>query len=378
MTVKLDGTNGLIQNYDYQAPTTGFSYTFTSANVLVMNPAGTLATGTITMPASPVDGMTVTLSSTQQITALTVNANSGQSIVGGGTVVLSANNALAYIYRSTGTTWYPAASVLPVTIPGIGGQAYERFVGTGSVSGTTLTISAVTSGRLEVGSIISGTNVTAGSTITAFGTGTGGTGTYTVSASSTASSTTISSSTATFTIPTGVTKLKMTVVGGGGGGGSVVGCVGSGSGGGAGAAAIKYLTGLTAGNTLAVTIGAGGTTAGAGGTSSVASGTQTITTVSATGGGAGGTATAGPGAGGAASGGDINSGGGYGGGVSTYGGVGGSSIFGNGGAVVTGQAAVAAATAYGAGGGGGGSYSGGGTNGNTGGAGKYGVVIFEW
>ncbi len=62
---------------------------------------------------------------------------------------------------------------------------------TGAISGTTLTVSAVTSGELVVGQTISGTGVTAATTITALGTGTGGTGTYTVSASQTASSTTI-------------------------------------------------------------------------------------------------------------------------------------------------------------------------------------------
>jgi len=64
---------------------------------------------------------------------------------------------------------------------------------TGAISGTTLTISAVTNGVLRVGSFISGTGVTAGTYITAFGTGTGGVGTYTVSASQTVSSTTITS-----------------------------------------------------------------------------------------------------------------------------------------------------------------------------------------
>lgn len=63
---------------------------------------------------------------------------------------------------------------------------------TGSIGGTTLTVSAVTNGTLAVGQTISGTGVTAGTTIIALGTGTGGTGTYTVSASQTVSSTTIS------------------------------------------------------------------------------------------------------------------------------------------------------------------------------------------
>lgn len=62
---------------------------------------------------------------------------------------------------------------------------------TGAISGTTLTVSAVTSGVLYIGQVLSGSGVTSGTTITAFGTGSGGTGTYTVSTSQTASSTTI-------------------------------------------------------------------------------------------------------------------------------------------------------------------------------------------
>jgi hypothetical protein len=66
------------------------------------------------------------------------------------------------------------------------------FTGTGAISGTTLTVSAVTSGYLPIGTIITGSGVTSGTTITAWGSATGGTGTYTVSDSQTVSSTTIS------------------------------------------------------------------------------------------------------------------------------------------------------------------------------------------
>jgi hypothetical protein len=62
---------------------------------------------------------------------------------------------------------------------------------TASISGTTMTVTAVALGALAVGQGISGTGVTPGTTITALGTGTGGTGTYTVSASQTVGSTTI-------------------------------------------------------------------------------------------------------------------------------------------------------------------------------------------
>jgi hypothetical protein len=106
MTAKIDGTNGLLQQYDYQTPTTGFSYTFAAGTtVLIMNPAGTLLTGAITMPASPSDGMTITFSSTQAITALTVNANTGQSIVAAITT-LAVNSGAVYLYRLANTTGY--------------------------------------------------------------------------------------------------------------------------------------------------------------------------------------------------------------------------------------------------------------------------------
>ena len=63
---------------------------------------------------------------------------------------------------------------------------------TGSISSSTLTVTAMLSGdSLVLGQFISGTNVTAGSYITAFVTGLGGTGTYTLSTTSTATSTTM-------------------------------------------------------------------------------------------------------------------------------------------------------------------------------------------
>jgi hypothetical protein len=109
MTTRLDGTNGVLQSYDYQVLTTGFSYTFPAGTqVLIINPAGTLATGTITMPSTPADGMTVRFSSSQIITALTVSANTGQSIVSAVTT-LALGGSAQYMYRQSNTTWYRIA-----------------------------------------------------------------------------------------------------------------------------------------------------------------------------------------------------------------------------------------------------------------------------
>lgn len=78
------------------------------------------------------------------------------------------------------------------TVKGAGG------VVTGSIATTVLTVTAVTSGLLQVGQVLTGSGVTGGTTITAFGTGTGGTGTYTVSASQTVASTAITATGPTY------------------------------------------------------------------------------------------------------------------------------------------------------------------------------------
>ena len=185
---------------------------------------------------------------------------------------------------------------------GPGATLYD-FKGTASRATTVMTVTAVASGSIKVGDTIASQTGTTFGTVSSFGTGTGGAGTYNMSASGTIASTTVQTTAGTFTIPTGVTQVKVTIIGGGasGAGGSNA----NPTGGGAGGAAIKYLTGLTPGNTLAVTVGLGGastqaTNGLAGGTSSVASGTQSITTIQATGGLA---ASAG---GGVGSGGDLN------------------------------------------------------------------------
>jgi len=139
MTVKIDGTNGVLQAYDYQVLTTGFSYTFAAGTqVLVAVPAGTLATGTITMPSAPADGMVITIQSSQQITALTLNANTGQSLVGTA-VQISPNAPLSWVYRLTNTTWYPFA--------GNAGRASSVVTGTSvaSTSGTSIDFTGIPS-----------------------------------------------------------------------------------------------------------------------------------------------------------------------------------------------------------------------------------------
>lgn len=52
---------------------------------------------------------------------------------------------------------------------------------TGAITSNLLTVTAVASGTVQIGQVISGVGITPGTTIVALGTGTGGVGTYTVS-----------------------------------------------------------------------------------------------------------------------------------------------------------------------------------------------------
>jgi hypothetical protein len=179
MTAVISGTNGLIQSYDYQVLTTAFTYTFAAGTqVLVINPAGTLATGTITMPASPADGMTITFSSSKQITALTMSGN-GASISGAVTL-LPAQTAMAYVYRATGTTWWPTESVPGTLTNGL--QLYRlnadlagaNATGAQSILGVGVTLAASTVYEFELFFVLS---KTAGTTSHTVALGFGGTAT---------------------------------------------------------------------------------------------------------------------------------------------------------------------------------------------------------
>lgn len=96
--------------------------------------------------------------------------------------------ALCQVYRQQNTNCnITVGRFSNWTAPTLGSKA----VMTGSITGTILTITAVTSGSIAVGDYVFGTGVTYGTTVVSVGTGGGGVGTYTVSASQTVASTTI-------------------------------------------------------------------------------------------------------------------------------------------------------------------------------------------
>ncbi len=91
--------------YSVQAPTSGNTITIDSATpVLLLNPAGTLSTLTVNMPANPMDGMIARIGSDQGVTVLTVGGN-GNTIKNAPTT-LAAGGGLAWQYNKSGTTWF--------------------------------------------------------------------------------------------------------------------------------------------------------------------------------------------------------------------------------------------------------------------------------
>jgi hypothetical protein len=101
-------------NYVYEAPLTGVSITIAATTrTLIIEPAGTIATHTVVLPASTalVDGQAFGLCSTQIITALTITPGSGTTVSNTqtATIVPLGTGAAAcpeWIYRQANTTWY--------------------------------------------------------------------------------------------------------------------------------------------------------------------------------------------------------------------------------------------------------------------------------
>jgi hypothetical protein len=96
---------GPAPSFQRLASTTGFNVTATSTfSGIQFTPAGTLATGTLNMPATPVDQQEWTVASSQTITALTMSGN-GNTLLGPLTT-LTANGFAKWKYIAATTTWY--------------------------------------------------------------------------------------------------------------------------------------------------------------------------------------------------------------------------------------------------------------------------------
>ena len=109
-----------------------------------------------------------------------------------------------YVYITDGTYRYSWRISSP-----------SSAVFTGTISGTTLTVTAVTNGTIGVGQSLFGVGITQETIITALGTGSGGVGTYTINISQTVSTAEKMNSTAVaavFTATISTTTLSVTAV----------------------------------------------------------------------------------------------------------------------------------------------------------------------
>lgn len=87
----------------YATPTAGSTVAANSnTTALVLEPAGLLATLTVTMPSGPIDGQVFTVTSTQIVTTLTMSGGTIKSVLAS----FSANGFASWIYGATGAAWY--------------------------------------------------------------------------------------------------------------------------------------------------------------------------------------------------------------------------------------------------------------------------------
>jgi len=90
-------------------PTTGFSETVTQNSAdkwVVLNPAGALASGTITLvaPGSATDGQEITISTTKMVSSITINGNGGT--VYGAPSALAAESSYKFKFDSNLSSWF--------------------------------------------------------------------------------------------------------------------------------------------------------------------------------------------------------------------------------------------------------------------------------
>jgi hypothetical protein len=164
-----------------------------TANYTIPSNKNASTTGTITIDSIGFTG-TINDGGVLAGTTLTVLPESSftASIAGNTmTVTAVASGTIGLGQYITGTNVQAGTKIL-TQLTGTAGSTGTYEVNISQTTSST-TITTITSGVLYVGAVIDGVGVTAGTTITAFGTGTGGTGTYTVSASQLVASATITS-----------------------------------------------------------------------------------------------------------------------------------------------------------------------------------------
>jgi hypothetical protein len=175
----------------------------------------------------------VALYPTPGLTALVLFENQeeirGMRTLSGGDILVAVCGPYVYALTSTYTTTMvgqlnTSTGIVGITDNGVnvyivdGQNRYtwrisspSAAVFTGSISGTTLTVTEITNGTIAINQALFGVNVTQATIITALGTGTGGIGTYTVNQSQTVASTQMNSATAGAVVTGAISGTTLTV-----------------------------------------------------------------------------------------------------------------------------------------------------------------------
>jgi len=93
---------------NFQAPASGATINLGAGDTdLIIDPAGTIATLTINLYATPFDGQIIRIRTSQTITALTINATGGKAVKGQPTTFPgNTQPSWSGIFRGTNNTWY--------------------------------------------------------------------------------------------------------------------------------------------------------------------------------------------------------------------------------------------------------------------------------
>lgn len=92
----------------YQSPLTGVTLTTVAGtSKLVLTPAGTIAALTVALPPAVgnTEGATFTIGSSQVVTALTVTAGAGNTLISSPTTI-AANGSVTFVWRASNSSWY--------------------------------------------------------------------------------------------------------------------------------------------------------------------------------------------------------------------------------------------------------------------------------
>lgn len=102
----ITGAGQIVTGYQYSVAANAAT---TTANInisrVIFDPAATIATHTVTLPAGAVDGQIISVHSTAQITSLTVNSATG-TVKPSSAFQLNAGTGVEYFWHASATTWY--------------------------------------------------------------------------------------------------------------------------------------------------------------------------------------------------------------------------------------------------------------------------------